>query len=803
MALIVLTGAITGGVLILIGYLAVARMFDTAERIISDDLGRSQSRAGMHDTLERIRRTQDRISTSTASGLQAEVARLLDVLEGLIDGARQHLPDQGQGSYADMREQLGALRDVSTNWSERTVRDGREIEEGAELLRGRTSNLRARLDDLRARTGGEPRVPPVAIERFVDEGTALLNEFELAAESEWAPAGTLGESMRKHATRVRAAALEGQGELSGSVERIMLAQQVEQLDGFAQLAVELMQKVVDAGRRSRETRLRRDDLMVQLGAGADTLVVDLQRDLGQRSTELSVDRYNLVTLMGLALSIGLAVLVALVTFFASGLEHDVSELMDVARAMERGESAAPLKMGGATAELSEVARAFSRLAGILAAVREKQTAYNRIVTGLNRNVFLHEILRVSLTELCRATRSKAGCVYLKVTGRDELLLAETYAVPRGASTPDVVRMGEGLVGEVARSGETLLTDDLPRGAMKIVSATVDVDIGSMLLVPIAYKEELMGVLEMAGLQRFEKETVAFVEDVVFQLAVAINNARAIETIRTNQLALQNKTIELEELNAALEHANLLKSEFLATVSHELRTPLNAIIGFSELTLETDRQLSNTARENLRKILRNGENLLALINDILDLSKIEAGKMVVEAHELDPKALVCEVVADFEPAAQRKGIGLSCNVDAGPARIRLDADKLRRIVLNLVSNAVKFTEAGEVAVRLFTTATKLKLEVRDTGIGIEADSLAKVFEKFRQADGSVTRRFGGTGLGLAITKELCHLMGGSVRVFSQAGSGSTFTVTLPLGPTPQTIAVRLPEDSSPADPGQST
>ena len=190
-------------------------------------------------------------------------------------------------------------------------------------------------------------------------------------------------------------------------------------------------------------------------------------------------------------------------------------------------------------------------------------------SDLNRNVFLHEILRVSLTELCRATRSKAGCVYLKVTGRDELLLAETFAVPRGASTPEIVRMGEGLIGEAARSGETLLVDDLPRSAMKIVSATVDAEIGTLVLVPVIYKDELMGVLELASLAPFEKETVAFVEDVVFQLAVAINNARAIETIRTNQLALQNKTIELEELNAALEHANLLKSEFLATVSHEI------------------------------------------------------------------------------------------------------------------------------------------------------------------------------------------------------------------------------------------
>ncbi|MSP71660.1 MAG: hypothetical protein EXR76_05695 [Myxococcales bacterium] len=300
----------------------------------------------------------------------------------------------------------------------------------------------------------------------------------------------------------------------------------------------------------------------------------------------------------------------------------------------------------------------------------------------------------------------------------------------------------------------------------------------------------MGVLELAALVPYEPDVLKFIDEVVIQIAVAINNARALETIRNNQLSMQNKTAELEQLNAALEHANALKSEFLATVSHELRTPLNAIIGFSELAMETDQDLSEATRGSLEEVLRNGEALLALINDILDLSKIEAGKMDLLLEDLDPGAVVREAVQDFGPLAARRGLSLLCDVAEAPSHATLDRDKLSRIVSNLVSNALKFTEQGEVRVRAFSEHKRWRTEVCDTGVGIESENLPKTFEKFRQADGSITRRFGGTGLGLSITKELCHRMGGSVGVYSRPGRGSTFTVTLPLS------ASEAPRESSP-------
>jgi signal transduction histidine kinase len=779
MAAIVAVAALMGLTLIGLSVLTVGDMRSSAEAAISVDLARVQARADFRDALERVRRALDRVAPGPmAAAAQGELNRLVEELARQVDAQRVFLPEQGQGTPEDMRDLLDRLGDVATAWVELRTQTQREAEVLSEELSHQLPLLRTRVEDLRLSLVGLSRTAAAKAAALESALSALVLMGEIATGNDGVVPPRLADRCQQESEHLRRA-LDGLATLGlDPAVQSATAQSGEQALAFAGQLRKLMARISDAERGARELRNRRDDLLVQLGAGADAMIIDLPRDVAHRRAEILGRFNNHPYVLGLALVIGLAILAALVIVFASGLEHDVAELMDVARAMERGELAPRLRLDRATRELAEVGRAFSRLAGTLAAVREKQTSYNRVVTGLNRNVFLHEILRVSLTELCRATRSKAGCVYLKVTGRDELLLAETYAVPRGAATPEFVRMGEGLVGEVARSQETLITDDLPRHTMKIVSGTVDAEVGSLALVPMVYKDELMGVLELATLSGFDKDTVHFVEDVVFQIAVAINNARAIETIRTNQMALQNKTIELEELNAALEHANELKSEFLATVSHELRTPLNAIIGFSELVLETDRNISQATRENLQKVLRNGENLLALINDILDLSKIEAHHMTVEAQDFDPRPLVQEVVADFSPVAGRKMVTVRCETQDGPALIQQDPEKLRRIVLNLVSNAIKFTDAGEVGVRLFAIGDRFRIEVRDTGIGIDADNLARIFEKFRQADGSVTRRFGGTGLGLAITKELCHLMGGSVRVLSQPGRGSTFTVTLP-------------------------
>lgn len=248
-----------------------------------------------------------------------------------------------------------------------------------------------------------------------------------------------------------------------------------------------------------------------------------------------------------------------------------------------------------------------------------------------------------------------------------------------------------------------------------------------------------------------------------------------------------RTRELEETNQELQTANLkireadrLKSEFLANMSHELRTPMNAIIGFTRLVRRKSADLLPLRQqENLKRVEISANQLLTLINDILDLSKIEAGKMNVNIMPLNLAPLVDTCFATVEPMVKAGKVRLTKEVPLDLPEVASDLDKLKQIIINLLSNALKFTEEGEVRLSATLENASLRIAVSDTGIGIPSDALEYIFDEFRQVDGSSTREHGGTGLGLSITKKLTHLLGGTIDVSSIVGKGSTFTVTLPF------------------------
>jgi len=235
---------------------------------------------------------------------------------------------------------------------------------------------------------------------------------------------------------------------------------------------------------------------------------------------------------------------------------------------------------------------------------------------------------------------------------------------------------------------------------------------------------------------------------------------------------------VDEARRLADAANQAKSEFLATMSHEIRTPLNGVLGMVQ-AMGRD-ALSPSQRERLNVIGESGEMLLAILNDVLDLSKIEAGKLELEAVDFDLDALAAGLLATFAPVAEGKGLALSMAVSAeAQGAWRGDVLRVRQILHNLISNAVKFTAVGSVDVRLGAEGGGVVLEVADTGIGMSPDQIEGLFNKFVQADSSTTRRFGGTGLGLSICRELCRAMGGRIAAESALGQGSTFTVRLPL------------------------
>ena len=270
------------------------------------------------------------------------------------------------------------------------------------------------------------------------------------------------------------------------------------------------------------------------------------------------------------------------------------------------------------------------------------------------------------------------------------------------------------------------------------------------------------------------------------MADAVASRDAAQREAEERLRELNATLEqrVEERTRELVAANLAKSQFLANMSHEIRTPMNGVMGMVELLQQTE--LGPTQQRYVETVRRSADTLLGLINGILDLSKIEAGKLELESHDFDLRELMEDITYSFSEAAGRKGLELMCFVSSNvPTALVGDPGRLRQIFTNLIGNAMKFTESGEIVIDAALTEASassalIQFEVRDTGVGISPENQAKIFAAFSQADGSMNRRYGGTGLGLSIAKDLCEMMGGSIEVTSQPGVGSTFRFSARFG-----------------------
>ncbi len=454
------------------------------------------------------------------------------------------------------------------------------------------------------------------------------------------------------------------------------------------------------------------------------------------------------------------------------------------------------------AEIRQIASNMNTMVARLGAQVRVTRAITDIIAAAGRHKNLSDLLDEILPLLMETTLSQSGAVYHAGTTEnilDQVLVhglnAERIAKQITINPPDH------LLAESLSAGSIRVLKDIRGSSELFINTQAGVATPHALLsIPLILRGTSVGVVGLASLYDYDDAAQQIAGSVRSSLAQAVEICRSYERLeelgrelgtRNEELLstteeLQNTTeeqkgllIELGLQQQQVAEADRLKSEFLSNMSHELRTPLNSVLSLSQLMLSNGiGAAGGEDRERVEIIERNGRHLLNLINDILDLSKLESGKMDIFLSSFAVDEPVEEVVAAIRPMANEKGLAVIVEIDEMDY-MQSDQDKLQQILLNLMANAQKFTERGEIGIAAQRIAGNVVFTVRDTGCGIAEDALPYIFDEFRQADGSTTRRHGGTGLGLAISRRLASLLEGEIDVTSEEGKGTTFTVTLPM------------------------
>ncbi len=427
-------------------------------------------------------------------------------------------------------------------------------------------------------------------------------------------------------------------------------------------------------------------------------------------------------------------------------------------------------------ELAKSQEKLSRQNLELSQAYERQSRFGEFLAKLNA-IDVESIGREGFPDMLNAARGQVGVFFLFDEKTQQLNRLAEFGVDRTALrqiAPD--NNFEGVPGEAFTRREWIVIEELDQDLLP----ELDLGFGKARLqtvyaIPLLFHNKALGVVMIGSVHPPSEANTLTLRNYSRALAHALNNALTHE-------AVQSQTREFESANERLLAMDTHRRQFVANMSHELRTPLNSIIGFSGvLSKNRDGVLTTGHLDRIEKINRNGKHLLQLINDILDLSKMEAGGMEAEFEPIQLAPVLEEVRDMLLPQADAKGIDLRLELPEADVICETDAVKIKQVVINLANNAVKFTENGSVSIKLIppdVVCPGPAIEVRDTGIGISEDKLDTIFEAFRQADSTTSRKYGGTGLGLTISRNLLALLGGRVRVSSRVGQGSAFTVELP-------------------------
>ena len=397
--------------------------------------------------------------------------------------------------------------------------------------------------------------------------------------------------------------------------------------------------------------------------------------------------------------------------------------------------------------------------------------------AVNSTLDLEAVLNTIVAKAVQLSGTEAGAIYVFDNLQREFHLRATYGMDQElitALTEQHIRLDEPIVAQVLAQPEPIQVADLQEGEPSAVNEVIlRAGFRALLVAPLRGGEDLVGMLvvrrRIPG--AFQQNTVDLMKTFAAQSALAIQNARLFH--------------EIEEKSRQLQEASQHKSQFLANMSHELRTPLNAILGYTELMADgAYGEPSERMMGVLKRLESNGKHLLGLINDVLDLSKIEAGQLVLDLADYSLKQVADTVHNAIEPLAADKKLKFTTEVAPDLPRGHGDERRLTQVLLNLVGNAIKFTDAGEVAIKVSVANGAFNIAVQDTGPGISAADQAKLFQEFQQADNSITKKKGGTGLGLAISKRIVEMHGGRIWIASIVDQGSTFAFTVPVHVTQQ-------------------
>ncbi|WP_327596520.1 HAMP domain-containing protein [Streptomyces chartreusis] len=535
---------------------------------------------------------------------------------------------------------------------------------------------------------------------------------------------------------------------------------------------------------------------------------------------------------------------------AGNLTRQVRAIAEVASAVAEGDLTRSITVE-ASGEVAELKDNINSMVGSLRETTRANQEQDWLKTNLARISGLMQghrdlpvVAELIMDELAPLVSAQYGAFYAAedTARKPQLRLVGSYGYPDDTTRPERIRVGRSLVGQAARNRRPISVEELPPGYVTISSSLGQTVPSALVVLPIVVEDQVLGVIELASVTRFTQIHQDFLAQVMPTIGVNLNtivaNARTDELLGESQrltaelqersaelqvqqdelqrsnaeleekaslLASQNRDIEaknlqIEQARQELETraqelalASKYKSEFLANMSHELRTPLNSLLILAQLLAQNpSRNLTPKQVEYAGIIHSAGSDLLQLINDILDLSKVEAGKMDVTPECVEVRELVEYVEATFRPMTTQKSLEFSVATAPGtPFDLLTDGSRLRQVLRNLLSNALKFTEEGgvelgiepaadgEIPMSVHRGSPIVAFHVKDTGIGIPEQQLETIFGAFQQADGTTSRKYGGTGLGLSITREIARLLGGAVTVRSTPGQGSTFTLYLPV------------------------